>query len=46
VPPAFGITILGSSHGMDACGTCSGYLLWANGKGIMIGKEELYYFIY
>ncbi len=26
VPPAFGITILGSSHGMDPTGSCSGYV--------------------
>jgi len=35
-PPVFGITMLGSSHGFDACGSTSGYILWINKKGIMI----------
>ena len=35
-PPAFGITILGSSHGFDPNGSTSGYIIWVNGKGIMV----------
>ena len=35
-PPIFGVTMLGSSHGFDACGSTSGYILWVNKKGIMI----------
>ena len=35
-PPLFGVTMLGSSHGFDACGSTSGYILWVNKKGIMI----------
>jgi len=35
-PPAFGVTILGSSHGLDASGSCSGYVIWINGRGIMV----------
>jgi len=36
VPPAFGITILGCSHGFDPSGSTSGYIIWSNGRGIMI----------
>lgn len=35
-PPSFGVTILGNSHGFDASGSVSGYVLWINGRGIMI----------
>ena len=35
-PPVFGLTMLGSSHGFDACGSTSGFILWINKKGIMI----------
>lgn len=35
-PPAFGVTVLGSSHGFDPAGTTSGYILWINHRGIMI----------
>ena len=35
-PPKFGISILGNSHGFDAKGSTSGYILWINGRGIMI----------
>jgi metal-dependent hydrolase (beta-lactamase superfamily II) len=30
------VTILGSSHGFDPSGSTSGYVLWVNGKGVMI----------
>jgi len=36
VPPQFGLTVLGNSHGFDAKGSTSGYVLWINGRGIMI----------
>jgi ribonuclease BN (tRNA processing enzyme) len=36
VPPAFGVTILGSSHGFDPHGDTSGYIIWVNGRGIMV----------
>lgn len=35
-PPAFGITVLGSSHGFDSNGSTSGFVLWINRKGIMV----------
>jgi hypothetical protein len=30
VPPLFGITMLGTSHGFDAKGTTTGFVLWVN----------------
>lgn len=35
-PPSFGVTTLGNSHGFDKNGSTSGYVLWVNGRGIMI----------
>jgi glyoxylase-like metal-dependent hydrolase (beta-lactamase superfamily II) len=35
-PPSFGVTVLGNSHGFDKNGNTSGYVLWVNGRGIMI----------
>ncbi|CAJ1915727.1 unnamed protein product [Cylindrotheca closterium] len=35
-PPSFGVTTLGNSHGFDKSGSTSGYVLWVNGRGIMI----------
>uniref|UniRef100_A0A7S1BBZ3 Metallo-beta-lactamase domain-containing protein n=1 Tax=Corethron hystrix TaxID=216773 RepID=A0A7S1BBZ3_9STRA len=35
-PPKFGLTVFGNSHGFDAGGSTSGYVLWVNGRGIMI----------
>ena len=35
-PPAFGITMLGSSHGFDPKGVTSGFVLWMNRRGIMV----------
>ena len=35
-PPLFGVTMLGSSHGFDACGSTSGFILWINKKGVMV----------
>ncbi len=28
IPPIFGITALGNSHGFDACDSTSGFILW------------------
>jgi len=36
VPPMFGVTVLGSSHGFDPKGSTSGYVLWVNRRGVMI----------
>lgn len=35
-PPQFGITTLGNSHGFDALGSTSGFIIWIGGKGIMV----------
>jgi len=35
-PPSFGVTVLGNSHGFDKVGSTSGYVLWINGRGVMI----------
>jgi glyoxylase-like metal-dependent hydrolase (beta-lactamase superfamily II) len=35
-PPSFGVTVLGNSHGFDASGSVSGFVLWINGRGVMI----------
>lgn len=32
IPPTFGVTMLGNSHGFDPSGDCSGYILWVNGQ--------------
>lgn len=36
IPPDFGITVLGASHGFDPKGSTSGFIIWIYGKGIMI----------
>mmetsp|Transcript_17493 Transcript_17493/g.31391 ORF Transcript_17493/g.31391 Transcript_17493/m.31391 type:complete len:881 (+) Transcript_17493:502-3144(+) len=36
IPPYFGITMLGNSHGFDASGTTTGFVVWINRKGIMV----------
>jgi CRP-like cAMP-binding protein/phosphoribosyl 1,2-cyclic phosphodiesterase len=35
-PPAFGVTVLGSSHGFDPAGKTTGLLLWLNRRGILV----------
>ena len=34
--PNFGLTILGNSHGFDPDGTTTGFVIWVNGKGVMV----------
>ena len=36
VPPVFGMTVLGSSHGFDCKGSTSGFIIWINREGVMI----------
>ncbi len=36
IPPLFGITTLGSSHGFDPLGKTSGFIFWINGSGILV----------
>ena len=35
-PPQFGVTILGSGHGFAPKGNNSGYIIWINGRGVMV----------
>ncbi|MBT8492602.1 MAG: cAMP/cGMP-dependent 3',5'-cyclic-AMP/GMP phosphodiesterase [Deltaproteobacteria bacterium] len=36
VPPDFGITVLGSSHGFDPKGKTTGFILWLGRRGILV----------
>ena len=31
-----GVTIIGNSHGFEKSGSVSGYVIWINGRGVMI----------
>ncbi len=35
-PPAFGITVLGSSHGFDPSGKTTGFVLWVGHRGLLV----------
>ncbi|PRP76250.1 hypothetical protein PROFUN_07772 [Planoprotostelium fungivorum] len=35
-PPTFGVTFLGTSHGFDKNGNTTGFILWINGRGIVV----------
>jgi len=35
-PPAFGLTVLGSSHGFDPHGRTTGFVLWIGHRGILV----------
>lgn len=35
-PPVFGVTMIGSGHGFDAQAKTSGFLLWIDGKGVLV----------
>jgi CRP-like cAMP-binding protein len=35
-PPTFGVTFLGTSHGFDAGGQTTGFIIWINGEGICV----------
>lgn len=35
-PPAFGVTVLGASHGFDPSGKTTGFVLWVGGRGILV----------
>lgn len=35
-PPKMGVTILGSGHGFDAQSLTSGFIMWFNGKGVLV----------
>lgn len=36
VPPAFGVTVLGASHGFDPDGKTTGFVLWMGGRALLI----------
>ncbi|HVJ89187.1 MAG TPA: cAMP/cGMP-dependent 3',5'-cyclic-AMP/GMP phosphodiesterase, partial [Labilithrix sp.] len=36
VPPTFGVTVLGASHGFDPSGKTTGFLLWMGGRAILV----------
>src|SRR5688500_6570156 len=44
-PPIFGVTVLGASHGFDPKGSTSGYIIWVNGRGIMLDPPPFSYFL-
>ncbi len=35
-PPTFGITLIGSGHGFDSKAKTSGFIIWLDGKGVLI----------
>jgi CRP-like cAMP-binding protein/phosphoribosyl 1,2-cyclic phosphodiesterase len=35
-PPAFGVTVLGSSHGFDPGGKTTGFVLWVGRRGVLV----------
>ncbi|MGE0490813.1 MAG: cyclic nucleotide-binding domain-containing protein [Vulcanimicrobiota bacterium] len=35
-PPVFGVTVIGSGHGFDAKSSTSGFLIWLNGRGVLV----------
>jgi CRP-like cAMP-binding protein/phosphoribosyl 1,2-cyclic phosphodiesterase len=36
MPPTFGVTVLGASHGFDPSGKTTGFLLWMGGRAILV----------
>jgi CRP-like cAMP-binding protein/glyoxylase-like metal-dependent hydrolase (beta-lactamase superfamily II) len=36
LPPSFGVTVLGASHGFDVSGKTTGFLLWIGGRAILV----------
>lgn len=35
-PPMFGITVIGSGHGFDASTVTSGFIVWLEGRGVLV----------
>ena len=35
-PPTLGVSILGSGHGFDPDGKTTGFVLWVNGRGVLV----------
>lgn len=40
VVPTFGVTFLGTSHGFDAKGSTTGFVIWINGGGILVDPPQ------
>ncbi len=36
LPPSFGVTVLGASHGFDPSGKTTGFLLWMGGRALLV----------
>lgn len=36
MPPNFGVTVIGSGHGFDVESKTSGFIIWIDGKGILV----------
>jgi phosphoribosyl 1,2-cyclic phosphodiesterase len=36
LPPQFGVTVLGASHGFDPSGKTTGFLLWMGGRALLV----------
>jgi len=35
-PPFFGVTVIGSGHGFDPDSVTSGFIIWLNGRGVLV----------
>lgn len=35
-PPFFGVTVIGSGHGFDPNSDTSGFVIWVNGRGVLV----------
>lgn len=35
-PPFFGVTVIGSGHGFDPSADTSGFIIWINGRGVLV----------
>ncbi|MHC9540192.1 MAG: cyclic nucleotide-binding domain-containing protein [Vulcanimicrobiota bacterium] len=35
-PPIFGVTVIGSGHGFDADADTAGFIIWVDGKGVLV----------
>lgn len=35
-PPFFGVTVIGSGHGFDPFSDTSGFIIWLNGRGVLV----------
>lgn len=36
LPPYFGVTVIGSGHGFDPLADTSGFIIWINGRGVLV----------